>query len=203
MRCKYLVPAAVVTVMMMAGGCLFSPEDDPGGGGTPPPKYEFPDTPDKLMSNFQLAYSGLDINQYRNILHPDFIFKFLEADVDALNLPSDRLFKDEELLSAQKMFSGSPGVDPLDGTPVAGISDITFELFDREGTWEGTDDAVDFPGTQKAVFNTQVSFLRPGSTTIIVDGQTIFYVAARDSTVNGVTRDYYQLRGWVDRTATK
>jgi hypothetical protein len=162
-----------------------------------------PATPDELMDRFREAYGGRDIAGYTELLDDAFRFQFLQADVEALNLPSDRLDLAKELNCAANMFSGEPGSDPLTGDPVAGISSITFELFQHEGTWGPTDDMVNFPDTQRAVFDTQVSFLRPGSTTIIVQGHAIFYAAQIEIEAGGEAWTQYRLRGWIDRTATK
>ena len=162
-----------------------------------PIEYAFPDTPDQLMQNFEKAYGLMDIVQFREILHPSFIFKFLATDLDHIEVPGgDRWFCANELTSTTRMFNGSPGFDGENTVP--GISDITFELFDQDGVWGETDDPVDFPDAERAVFNAQVSFLRAGNTTIQVKGQALFYVTSKDSTHDGEPAPYYQLRGWVD-----
>ena len=198
MRWRFLLVTTLATALVFTGGCLFSPENDEEQREKPPAtEYPWPGSPEQLMANFSTAYSEMDINQYREILHPDFIFKFLATDLEQIEVPGgDRWFRVDELESTTKMFNGSPGWDGENTVP--GISDITFELFDQDGVWGETDDNVDFPGTQRAVYNVQVSFLRAGNATIQVKGQALFYVTAKDSTNGGLPAQYYQLQGWVD-----
>jgi hypothetical protein len=159
-----------------------------------------PPTPDQLIQLFMQAWRERDHDLYRQLIHEDFLFRFLQRDVDEFVLPSDHLVRDEELAVAEAMMRGDPGVHPVAGYTVAGISDINFELFDREGVWGDTDDPVDFPGSTRAIYNLQATFLRPGSTNMIVQGQAIFYAIRCEEDVNGRTVSFYRLQGWVDRS---
>jgi hypothetical protein len=185
----------VVLLTIGAAGCLFSP--DPKTHEVPlPPAPPPPDTPDQLMANFKTAYTGLDIADYRLVLHPDYVFIFRLRDV--LPGASDRFTCAEDLAVAEKMFSGLPIERPGDMTLPA-ISSIQFTTFNRAGPWTevGLEDP-DFPNTKRALYDIELTFSRAGANTIIVNGQQEFFVASRDTVVSGVAKQYCQLQGQRD-----
>ena len=187
----------VVVLTIAAAGCLFSPE--PKTNEDPlPPGPPFPDTPDQLMANFKTAYTGLEIVPYRLALHPDYVFIFRPEDVPPG--ASGRLICAEELAVAENLFSGLPIERPGD-TTIPAISAISIALLNRLGDWTdvGPDDQ-DFPNTRRGLYAIQLTFSRVDANTIIVNGQQEFYVVSRDSTVSGVTKPYFQLRGQRDLT---
>ena len=156
--------------------------------------YPFPDTPDKLMSNFKKAYGEMFMNEYRNTLHSDFKFFYQQADIDNLGLGSDHHNQDEELQISDHIFSGNPS--PSSGE--AGVSSIDFNFLEAATTWEDSFNP-DFPGARRALFQIILFFERPASTTIEVQGNQEFYVIARDSVQDDATiKDYFQLVGQVD-----
>lgn len=185
----------VVLLTIAAAGCLFSP--DPKTHEVPPlPVAPFPDTPDQLMANFKTAYTGLAIADYRSVLHPGYVFIFRLQDL--LPGASDRFTCAEELAVAVKMFSGLPIERPW-GMTLPAISSIQFTTLNRAGPWTevGLEDP-DFPNTNRALFEIQLTFSRADANTIIVTGLQEFYVSARDSLVDGVLKPFYQLRGQRD-----
>jgi hypothetical protein len=188
--------AALLVAGLGAGGCIFSPDNDSGDDQPPPPPptYEFPSTEQILMENFKTAYGRMDIDGYRDVLHDDYIFKFKQEDVENLGLEYDRWYKDEELEGAQNLFSGQPSPS----TGEAGVSGIEWSLLSPVGTWEDSTDP-DFPNSERALYNIFLRIERPGTTTIEIQGQQIFYVTSRDSVMgDGTTRPYFQLVGQVD-----
>jgi hypothetical protein len=199
MRAKalmFLLPGVLLLMLAPLAGCIFSPDDIKGPPPPPPPPaYEFPDTQDKVIKNLREAYVKMDIDGYRNVLHKDYIFKFQQFDIDALGLPSDHLTREEDLESTRKLFSGQPAGD------APAVSGITWSLLEGIGIWE-TSYNPEFPASQRRLYNFEINITRPGDTTIIVTGQQEFYVASRDSVVDGSPTPYWELLGQVDLSDT-
>jgi hypothetical protein len=204
-RLSILLPVAAL--MLFGAGCIFSPDEKGGGPPTPPPVV-FPDTPDKLMDNFQTAYSGMSYEKYQEVLHAN--FRFLFKPEDAVGLPDDVLTRDEELTISYNMFSGEPRPQP-DGPPEPGITRITISVLNRKDAWIAVDpsdpnfyEPEDAPSgqhaSQQATFEVQMQIERDQGSQLQVAGDTIFFVAHRDSLVGGVIKPYYQLRGQRDLT---
>jgi len=194
-RIVFLMP--LLLVALASAGCLFSPDPSPD---PPPPAVviPFPDSEDQLIANFKTAYTGMKIDDYRPVLHPQYVFILRPEDV--LPGESDRFTYAEELAVTENMFSGLPIERPGD-SPVPAISGIAISTLNRLGTWitVGADDP-DFPNTRRGLYEIQLSFSRAGANTIIVNGQQEFYVTSKDSLVDGATKQYWQLRGQRDLT---
>jgi len=194
--------AAVVIMSIMATGCIFSPDPGDngggggGGGGTTVP---FASSEDILMENFRLAYETMDFNIYRDMLDRRFL-TFLQTSTTA-QFPDVGTTLDvaEELRIAERMFSGNALTDPL-GALVPGISNISFDLFQQNGTWTdtGVNDVV--PNASFALYDVVFLFDRGANSTLRVQGQIKFYVTSRDSLHNGVHRPYWQMIGQQDLT---
>jgi hypothetical protein len=160
--------------------------------------YVFPDTRDKLMANFQSAYSGRDIEGYEHVVHSDFIFLLQPHDVDLHNLSEDYLDRQQELAIAQNMFSGNP-VEGPDG-PVPGISQIELRDLEPLTTWHMISSG-EFAGASRRVYDVEIAMQRPGAGGITIEGPTDFYLSSRESTLADETvRQYWQLRGQNDQT---
>ncbi len=206
MKTRALIFGLGLLLVLFSGGCIFSPDDDgnpPGDPGPKPPDptYPFPSTADILMSNFQLTYMRMDDEGYRNVLHTNYLFRFQEFDIDELDLPSDHLNRDEDLEVMTRVFSGDAVVNSQ-GETIPGISQITFPILTPQTIWDGSTDP-DFPNAQRRLYWVELNFSRPGASTIIVQGQTEFFVTSRDSLQgDGTTAQYWQLVGQVDRTDT-
>jgi len=190
---KLWMALALVPVLLAAlTGCIFSPDDERQPPPPNKPKYEFPDAPDVLMANFSVAYSSMDLDGYRNVLHPDYRFMFQQADIEYLLLPSDHYTREEELASANKMFNGQGPVP---------ISKINIDVLQPQTPWQDTGSGhPDFPDSQRRVYQIEMSIDRPGATTLIVRGLQEFFAVSRDSVVNGATVPYWELYGQIDRT---
>jgi len=198
MRTKALYGGLSLLVMLAATGCLFSP-DEPEN--PPPPvvvEYPFPGTKEQLLTNFKQAYEDMEINEYGKILHNDYKFILQEEDIIGGQLPYDHLNRDDDITIMTRIFSGNPYLPP-DRDPEAAVTEITFSVLDPVTVWEASTHP-DFPGAERAVFNVDLEFKRPVSTTILVSGSTEFYVVSRDSTVNGIPKQYWQIVGQVDAT---
>ena len=151
----------------------------------------FPDTPDKVIQNLREAYENMDIDTYRHALHPNFVFKFQQYDIDNLNLPSDHLTREEDLLSTVNMFSGRPVGD------VPGVILISWPVLERQSIWE-TSYNPEYPDAQRGLFHFAINITCPGATTIVITGQQEFYVTSRDSIVAGSPTPYWQLLAQID-----
>ena len=204
-RLMILLPVAAL--MLFGAGCIFSPEPDPIE--KPPVVTQFPDTADKLMDNFKVAYSNMQYEKYQEVLHAN--FRFLFKPEDAVGLPDDVLTRDEELTISYNMFSGEPRPQP-EGPPEPGITQITISVLNRKDAWIAVDpsdpnfyEPEDAPNgkhaSQYATYEVQMQIERGDEgKKLQVVGDTIFFVASRDSLVGGVIKPYYQLRGQRDLT---
>ena len=160
----------------------------------------FPDSPDQLMQNFQAMYESMDLAAFTRMMHPDHITFLQQFTANEYPDLGNTLDMTKEQRIHGRMFSGAAVTDP-DGVLVPGISTITFQTFVRQGTW-GTSSPTDLmPNTEFALYDVVVLFDRGQSySTLKPQGALKFYVTHRDSTANGMTRPYYQLRGQVDLT---
>jgi hypothetical protein len=190
--------AALAALVLLAGGCIFSP--DPDDGAPPPPiTYPFPDTAQKLMTNFKTAYDQMNIDEYRNALHTGYIFVFADGSPVA---PTTGIYtREEDLQSTTRMFNGEQGQDP-DGQPKAGVRDIEFSQLERLTDWEDVPETDPyFPGAIRALYDVRVVFdLNTDATnTITVDSQQLFYLKSIDEEqTDGSTKTHFYLIGQQD-----
>ncbi|MBK6734939.1 MAG: hypothetical protein IPG61_12825 [bacterium] len=199
LKMKNLLLLVVALSLTAAGGCIFSPEPDPkppvNGGGLP-----FPDTADKLMANFQTVYETMVFDDFRKLVHPDYITILQPSTVSQFPDVGETLDLSEELRIHERMFSKADVTDPL-GTLVPGVQEISFQTFARQGTW-GLSPANDrIPNAETALYDVVFLFERGGLySTLKVQGTIKFYVTHRDSLVGGLTKPYYQMLGQMDLT---
>ena len=152
-------------------------------------------TPELLLEKVAQAYADRDLECYADLLAEDFVFTFLPCDVNDLGLSSDHWGREDELISAARMFSGEPHVRD-DGTVVPAILAIEVLEFHQDVPWTDAGDR-EHPGTLRAVYSMKVLFVREGAGDLVVDGPCIFFA----SPVNGEDGEtVFQLRGWVDQT---
>lgn len=199
MTAKNLLLALGLVVLVFPVGCIFSPDEDGGdgggGGGGGNEGYPFPDTADKMVQNFTEIYGNMDIDAYREILHPDYRFILGSADGD------DEYYNfDTEVALTANMFSGEQGPTP-DARPISEIQIVTYP----QGVWDDVpENEPNFGGhgAVKKVYEVDISVTRPGYNTFLIQGQVDFYAVRQDSLVNGQTRDYWRLLGQWDHTAS-
>lgn len=153
--------------------------------------YQWPDTADKLMENFERAYSTMNIEEYGIVLHEDFKFIFIDY--------AEVWYKAQDMASTTNMFSGSPGENP-DGTYRDPVQSITVNTLIRQTEWEavpGND--PDFPNTEKALYSVQIVFLlEGGENTITIDCDQLFFVTSEEEDDDGTPRTRYYLAGQQD-----
>ncbi len=201
MKSKFFLLLAGFALLVATTGCIFSPDDDPGDDPPPPPPVlPFPGSPDVLMANFQTIYETMNYEEYRKIMHPDFLTILQEETIIDFPDVGTTLDVNEELRIHERMFSGDSLEDP-DGNLVPGVNNISFSNFRALDAWivSPGDDII--PNAEWAPFDVDFLFDRgEGFSTLKVEGTIKFYVASRDSMHEGTVQKYYQMRGQVDLT---
>lgn len=184
-------------VALCASGCIFSPDTDQNPTPNPGPEYPFPSTLEQLMENFKTAYTSMDIDGYRDMLHDEFKFIFLPGEG-----PSDFFTRQEELSSAENMFSGEPHVNP-DGDPVRAISSIRVENLDPVEPWEDVPPSYPYfgeyadDGAQIGYYQVRI-VLEHDDGTITVSSKQFFFAIPVEEDQNGTTRTRWKLIGQED-----
>jgi hypothetical protein len=202
MKFKNLLLAGALALLLAPAGCIFSPDDGGGDGPPPPPPPElpFPGTANQLMKNFQTVYETLDYDDYREMLHPDFLTYLKPETTSEFPTVGTTLDFEEEERIHRRMFSGDAVTDP-EGNLVPGILAISFSLFQQEDTWAVSPPNDIIPNAEWSLYSVEFLFDRGQEfSTLRVDGQIKFYVTSRDSFHEGADRKYYQLIGQVDLT---
>jgi FlaG/FlaF family flagellin (archaellin) len=160
----------------------------------------FPDTPDKLMANFQVIYEEMHFGEFMKMLHPQYVMFLQESTQNQFPDVGPTLDFEEERRIAERMFSGQDVTDP-NGALVPGVQAVIFQTFQRQGAWTGSPANDPIPNTELALYDAVILVDRGGGHTLLkVQGTLKFYASARDSLVGGVTRPYYRLRGQTDLT---
>ena len=160
----------------------------------------FPDTPDKLLTNLMTVYERLDFAGLRSLLTADHVTLLQTATQAQFPTLGDRLELAEELRCHERLFGRRDVFDSL-GTRIPAIEAIMFQTFARQADWAPSEAWDPIPNTTCAVYDVGVLWDRgEGRSLLTTQGQIRFYVTARDSLVNGVTKPYYRLRGQMDLT---
>ena len=201
MKLKFFLLLAAFTLLIAPVGCIFSPDEDPDPDPGPvPEELPFPGSPDVLMSNFQRIYETRDFDEYRKIMHPDFLTILQESTTDEFPDVGTTLDVNEELRIHERMFSGEALVDPL-GNLVPGVLSISFHTFLAQDAWVMSPHDDIIPNAEWAPFEVRFLFERGQNySTLEVNGTIKFYVTSRDSVHQGTTQQYYQMIGQVDLT---
>ncbi|MDX2474402.1 MAG: hypothetical protein QNL91_11900 [Candidatus Krumholzibacteria bacterium] len=163
------------------------------------PGLPFPGTENQLMANFRTTYEDMNFDTMADLLHADFITILQPSTTQEFPDVGATLDLTEELRIAERMFSGQPVTDP-DGALVQAISIISFNIFEQQGAWVTSPPNDVIPNARFALFDVTFLFGRPGASTLKVEGQIKFYVAGRDSVVDGLTKTYWEMIGQQDLT---
>ena len=152
------------------------------------------------MKNFQTIYETMDINEYRKIMHPDFLTILQTTTTEEFPDVGTTLDVNEELRIHERMFSGDPLTDP-DGIFVPGVASINFDKFLALDTWVVSPQDDIIPNAEWAPFDVVFLFDRGQNfSTLKVAGTIKFYVTSKDSVYQGSPKKYYQMIGQVDLT---
>ncbi|MBU0742908.1 hypothetical protein KKA85_09130 [bacterium] len=188
--------AGLALTVLAVGGCIFSPEPDSNPPVTPIQPYQWPDTADKLMENFERAYSEMNINEYEIILHEDYKFIFIDN--------VEIWYRQQDITSTTNMFAGNPGQNP-DNTFREGVQSIEINTLIRQTPWEDIPaNDPDFPNSERALFLVNIKFiLEGGLNTITVSSDQEFFVKSEEvDQGDGTTRTRYYLYGQRDLEST-
>lgn len=160
----------------------------------------FPDTPDKMMQNFQVMYETMNVAELEPLLSADYAMYLQQDTVDTFPDLGPTLDVAEEQRIHERMFSGHDVTDP-DGYLVPGVMSITFQTFVRQGAWVESAPGDVIPGTPRAVYDVVILMNRgPTQTTLKTQGSLVMYAVSQDSMVDGVATAYYRMRGMADLT---
>ena len=161
----------------------------------------FPGSPDVLMANFQTIYETMDIDEFRKIMHPDYLTILQEDTIDEFPDVGTTLDVNEELRIHERMFSGDSVTDP-NGDFVPGVEGISFSQFRALDSWAVSPGDDIIPNAEWAPFEVDFLFNRGQEfSSLRVQGWIKFYVTSRDSLHEDVLRQYYQMLGQVDLTS--
>lgn len=160
----------------------------------------FPDTPDKLMQNFQAMYASMNPAALAPLLHSQYVMILQANTYNQFPSLGTTLDPVEEQRIHTRMFSGQDVTDP-EGYLIPAVEQITFQTFRRQNAWALSPPADQIPDTPMALYEVVILFGRgPGHTILKVQGTLKAYAAAVDTVVGGATQTCYRMRGLVDLT---
>ncbi|MBT3317776.1 hypothetical protein HN388_07325 [bacterium] len=181
-------------------GCIFSPDDDTGPPpGNEPPEYDFPDTKEIVLGNLKIAYEEMDINGYRDCLHPDFKFVFTDFDADQFEIPNSYFERSEDLEVMERTFSGNSHTTE-DGTQ-PGLQDISISDWTNGGVWQQeAANHIYFPEAYRALYNIYMVYSEVGGEhTFTIQTTQHFYVEpVEELQDDGTTRTHWYIIGQED-----
>lgn len=184
MKLKNLLLLMMVTALLIApSGCIFSPDD--GGGDDPVDTgLPFASTPDILMSNFREIYTGMLVDEFRDMLHENYKTILLNGTLDEWGWEDGYYFDyTEEVNIHTNMFGGEPGFD-ADGNKRHPIDKIDVDVLEPLTGWSATpsDDLLfgeiaNMPASTWANYRVDISFWDADlSHRWVVQQQVNFYV---------------------------
>ena len=192
---RALLLLAMLVLLMFCTSCYQDPVTPEAGDALEP----FPGTLRQLMTNFVAAHESGDFAAYRSLLRDDYIMLLQPATQEEFPDVGPTLDLAEELIIAERMFGGQ-AITNSQGDLVPGISAISFQIFEQQDNWTTSQPTDVIPNARAAQFEVTFLFDRQGDSTLRVDGLIKFYVTSRDSVVNDVTKQYFQMVGQQDLT---
>lgn len=172
-------------------------DDSQAGPNAPAYRLPFPDTPDQLIANFQIALTTLDLAAYRDeILADRYEFILQGPTVQEFGLPDGVFDRVEELAIVQRMFTGQPNE--------AGkvLTAIEVQSLQPHGPWLEVPQADvyfrDLPGALVRNYDLVIYFHLQDDSRYEVRGQQLFYATPDVRLFEGAMTQCYRLRGQLD-----
>lgn len=185
----------VVAVLLTVAGCS---DDDPVQVKDLPPTG--PATPAELMAQFQTAYENMAVGNFLALLDPDYRMLLSAETIEAYPDLGPFLDLDEEERIHTRMFSGENLTDP-GGHLVPGVESISVNVLNQITAWAPTDDELNFPDSQWALFQIGFMWYRGQQFSIYrVTGSVKIYIRAHENTGGGANPTFYLLAGVADLT---
>jgi hypothetical protein len=190
-----------LVVLLIFSGC--SEEDDnpsvPGHeANIPNTSLTFPDTPRKLMTNFQTIYETRDAKEYKLTLDPAFVTLLQQFTIDEFPQVGPELDATEETWIHDRMFSGEVLAN-ANGDLVPPVLHISFSVFEQIVDWGLSLPSDPIPNTLSSLFEVEILVDRGRQySTLRVEGQIRFYVTTAEGRLNGQPQTYFRLVGQLD-----
>ncbi len=163
-------------------------------------RLPFPDSPEKLMANFQTIYETMQVYDYLRTMHPDFLTILQQETTDEFPDVGTTLSRYEEQNVHKRMFSTQAVTDPQ-GNLVPGVQAIVFDVFQQMAPWETTDPDGLFPDAFWAPYQVSILWDRGQNfSTMRVEGVINFYVVSRDFEYKDEAGQFFQMIGQLDLT---
>lgn len=198
MLTKRILMLLATVLLVLPAGCIFSPDD----GDKPPVVINdlpFPNSPEVLMGNFQKVYEDRDIDGYREVIDPSFVIYLSQETIDDFSLPRNFFDYDEEVLIAERMFSGSPFIRQ-NGDITPGITRIQFNYFQPETAWEVSPADDRIPNALRAQYRVDFTIEQGNEGRLNIKGIIEFYLRSEQVEHQGRLQDRYWMVGQVDYT---
>jgi len=195
-RPLWVLVVLLAAVLVFLGGCK---DDENPVQVTPDPIVE-PDTPEALLSRLQAGYEARDKADYLSLLTPDFLFILRPETTNRYPELGPALDFAEEERIHNRMFSGQGVVDPM-GDLQPAVQAVSFQTFQALNDWSETDDPLQFPDTQRALFNVELLIdCGQNFSTYKATGRVKIYVREYSRLEGAEEITYYKLAGMVDLT---
>ena len=152
----------------------------------------FPDTPDQLLANLRTVFDNRVTGLVDDLLAPGHA-TYLDSTAAAGNPDlAGVLDRETELVALTNLLSGDDLV-LSDDQVIPGVDYLSFTVLEKLEDWTtaAADDRV--PGAQRATCTVSVFAHRKDGDDLQADSRVVFYATARDSLVEGVAQDYWQL----------
>ena len=164
----------------------------------------FPGSPDQLMANFQTIYETRDFDEYRKIMHPDFLTILQEATTQEFPDVGNHPGRERRTADSRAHVLRRGGDRPQRGPGARCAQHLVQPLSKPWTPGPFRPPTTSFPTRNGHPYEVEFLFDR-GQTfsTLKVDGTIKFYVTSRDSMYQGSLKKYYQMIGQEDETNLK
>jgi hypothetical protein len=179
---KVILLLMALALLVGSTGCIFKPEENqgPGGGQTERPAAT---TAEQLLTNFSDIYEEMHIEDFRDMLHPDYRTVLLPSTLEEWQAGGNPLaeavfYRDDEIRIHENMFGGLTGTKP-NNEPVDAIESIVVDYLDKAGPWlqvPETHEHFAGYGAYYALYNVLIYFVNPDQHQFKVQQDVEFYV---------------------------